>query len=160
MFRSSQAHHGDWYGGKAVGMAILNIDGLTAHIYITHVSSSNLSSHPHLLCHTGLLISVLLSSLCFVFSCMPSTAERKTLIYLTEWFSPGSCSSSFGSFDFLHIKHWLLNLFSLVVFLFICWRVERAIISTSETFTTASDCALIQQKKNKQSSFMLLLCQW
>lgn len=31
------AHHGDWFGGKAVGLAVLNIGGLTAHIYVTHL---------------------------------------------------------------------------------------------------------------------------
>ncbi|KAM4612860.1 sphingomyelin phosphodiesterase 2 [Polymixia lowei] len=31
------AHHGDWFGGKAVGMAILNIGTLTAHVYVTHL---------------------------------------------------------------------------------------------------------------------------
>lgn len=37
-FAPLQAHHGDWFGGKAVGMAILNLAGLTANIYVTHVS--------------------------------------------------------------------------------------------------------------------------
>uniref|UniRef100_A0A671YY16 Sphingomyelin phosphodiesterase 2 n=1 Tax=Sparus aurata TaxID=8175 RepID=A0A671YY16_SPAAU len=31
------AHHGDWFGGKAVGLAILNIGSLTANIYVTHL---------------------------------------------------------------------------------------------------------------------------
>uniref|UniRef100_A0A3Q3B9S6 Sphingomyelin phosphodiesterase 2 n=1 Tax=Kryptolebias marmoratus TaxID=37003 RepID=A0A3Q3B9S6_KRYMA len=31
------AHHGDWFGGKAVGMAVLNLGGLTANIYVTHL---------------------------------------------------------------------------------------------------------------------------
>ncbi|XP_029550764.1 sphingomyelin phosphodiesterase 2 isoform X1 [Salmo trutta] len=31
------AHHGDWFGGKAVGMVILNIGSLAAHVYITHL---------------------------------------------------------------------------------------------------------------------------
>ncbi|XP_032369466.1 sphingomyelin phosphodiesterase 2 isoform X1 [Etheostoma spectabile] len=31
------AHHGDWFGGKAVGMAILNIGSLTANVYLTHL---------------------------------------------------------------------------------------------------------------------------
>lgn len=31
------AHHGDWFGGKAVGMAIVNLAGLTANIYVTHL---------------------------------------------------------------------------------------------------------------------------
>ncbi|KAJ8258072.1 hypothetical protein GJAV_G00192850 [Gymnothorax javanicus] len=30
-------HHGDWFGGKAVGMVIVNIYGLTAHVYVTHL---------------------------------------------------------------------------------------------------------------------------
>ncbi|KAJ8265761.1 hypothetical protein COCON_G00148600 [Conger conger] len=30
-------HHGDWFGGKAVGMVIVNICGLTAHVYVTHL---------------------------------------------------------------------------------------------------------------------------
>lgn len=32
-----QAHHGDWFGGKAVGLAVLNIGSLTANVYVTHV---------------------------------------------------------------------------------------------------------------------------
>ncbi|MBN3319163.1 NSMA phosphodiesterase, partial [Atractosteus spatula] len=31
------AHHGDWFGGKAVGMVILNICGMTIHVYVTHL---------------------------------------------------------------------------------------------------------------------------
>ncbi|XP_054641495.1 sphingomyelin phosphodiesterase 2-like isoform X2 [Dunckerocampus dactyliophorus] len=31
------AHHGDWFGGKAVGLAILNIGTLTANVYVTHL---------------------------------------------------------------------------------------------------------------------------
>ncbi|KAM7402475.1 hypothetical protein PAMP_017714 [Pampus punctatissimus] len=31
------AHHGDWFGGKAVGMAILNIGNLTTNVYVTHL---------------------------------------------------------------------------------------------------------------------------
>lgn len=31
------AHHGDWFGGKAVGMAVLSIGSLTANIYVTHL---------------------------------------------------------------------------------------------------------------------------
>ncbi|XP_019713214.1 sphingomyelin phosphodiesterase 2 [Hippocampus comes] len=31
------AHHGDWFGGKAVGLAILNIGTLTANFYLTHL---------------------------------------------------------------------------------------------------------------------------
>nr|XP_057911562.1 sphingomyelin phosphodiesterase 2 [Doryrhamphus excisus] len=31
------AHHGDWFGGKAVGLAILNIGTLTANVYLTHL---------------------------------------------------------------------------------------------------------------------------
>ncbi|KPP70534.1 sphingomyelin phosphodiesterase 2-like [Scleropages formosus] len=31
------AHHGDWFGGKAVGLVILNVCGLTAHVYVTHL---------------------------------------------------------------------------------------------------------------------------
>uniref|UniRef100_A0A7N6F892 Sphingomyelin phosphodiesterase 2 n=1 Tax=Anabas testudineus TaxID=64144 RepID=A0A7N6F892_ANATE len=30
-------HHGDWFGGKAVGMAILNIGSLIANVYVTHL---------------------------------------------------------------------------------------------------------------------------
>ena len=33
-----QLNHGDWFGGKAVGMAVLNIGNTTAHFYVTHVS--------------------------------------------------------------------------------------------------------------------------
>ncbi len=42
------------------------------------------------------LISIL-SFLCVILSCMRSTAETRTLIYLTEWYRRGSCSSSFGT---------------------------------------------------------------
>ncbi|KAM9799021.1 sphingomyelin phosphodiesterase 2 [Syngnathus typhle] len=31
------AHHGDWFGGKAVGLAVLNIGALTANFYLTHL---------------------------------------------------------------------------------------------------------------------------
>ncbi|XP_058859870.1 sphingomyelin phosphodiesterase 2-like isoform X2 [Acipenser ruthenus] len=31
------AHHGDWFGGKAVGMVILDICDLTVHAYVTHL---------------------------------------------------------------------------------------------------------------------------
>ncbi|XP_015259394.1 PREDICTED: sphingomyelin phosphodiesterase 2 [Cyprinodon variegatus] len=31
------AHHGDWFAGKAVGMAILNLAGLTVNVYVTHL---------------------------------------------------------------------------------------------------------------------------
>ncbi|GAA6216799.1 sphingomyelin phosphodiesterase 2 isoform X1 [Lates japonicus] len=31
------AHHGDWFGGKAVGMAVLSIGSLTANVYVTHL---------------------------------------------------------------------------------------------------------------------------
>ncbi|KAE8298283.1 Sphingomyelin phosphodiesterase 2 [Larimichthys crocea] len=31
------AHHGDWFGGKAVGMAVLSIGSLIANIYVTHL---------------------------------------------------------------------------------------------------------------------------
>ncbi|MBN3297397.1 NSMA phosphodiesterase, partial [Amia calva] len=31
------AHHGDWFGGKAVGMVVLNICGMVAHVYVTHL---------------------------------------------------------------------------------------------------------------------------
>lgn len=31
------AHHGDWFGGKAVGMAVLRLNNLTANIYVTHL---------------------------------------------------------------------------------------------------------------------------
>lgn len=34
---NAQAHHGDWFGGKAVGLAVLNIGSLTANVYVTHV---------------------------------------------------------------------------------------------------------------------------
>uniref|UniRef100_A0A672F510 Sphingomyelin phosphodiesterase 2 n=1 Tax=Salarias fasciatus TaxID=181472 RepID=A0A672F510_SALFA len=30
-------HHGDWFGGKAVGMAVLRLNDLTAHVYVTHL---------------------------------------------------------------------------------------------------------------------------
>ncbi|XP_062262786.1 sphingomyelin phosphodiesterase 2 [Platichthys flesus] len=31
------AHHGDWFGGKAVGMAVIGIGDLTANVYVTHL---------------------------------------------------------------------------------------------------------------------------
>lgn len=31
------AHHGDWFGGKAVGLAVLNVGGLTTNVYVTHL---------------------------------------------------------------------------------------------------------------------------
>ncbi|XP_061640944.1 sphingomyelin phosphodiesterase 2 isoform X2 [Phyllopteryx taeniolatus] len=31
------AHHGDWFGGKAVGLAVVNIGTLTANFYLTHL---------------------------------------------------------------------------------------------------------------------------
>ncbi|XP_049895362.1 sphingomyelin phosphodiesterase 2 [Epinephelus moara] len=31
------AHHGDWFGGKAVGMAVLSIGSLTTNVYVTHL---------------------------------------------------------------------------------------------------------------------------
>lgn len=45
------AHHGDWFGGKAVGMAVLNIGSLIAKVYVTHLhaeySRENDSYLPH-----------------------------------------------------------------------------------------------------------------
>ncbi|KAM9757927.1 sphingomyelin phosphodiesterase 2 isoform 1-T2 [Menidia menidia] len=31
------AHHGDWFGGKAVGLAVLKLGDLTANVYVTHL---------------------------------------------------------------------------------------------------------------------------
>ncbi|KAM8915486.1 sphingomyelin phosphodiesterase 2-like isoform 2-T4 [Spinachia spinachia] len=31
------AHHGDWFGGKAVGLAVLKVGSLTANVYVTHL---------------------------------------------------------------------------------------------------------------------------
>ncbi|KAL7891729.1 hypothetical protein AOLI_G00012050 [Acnodon oligacanthus] len=31
------AHHGDWFGGKAVGKVLLNISGLAIHVFVTHL---------------------------------------------------------------------------------------------------------------------------
>ncbi|CAM9096921.1 unnamed protein product [Lampetra planeri] len=31
------AHHGDWFGGKAVGLAVLNLGKLKANVYVTHL---------------------------------------------------------------------------------------------------------------------------
>lgn len=31
------AHHGDWFGGKAVGLAIIEIGNLKANVYVTHL---------------------------------------------------------------------------------------------------------------------------
>ncbi|XP_067913115.1 sphingomyelin phosphodiesterase 2-like [Heterodontus francisci] len=30
-------HHGDWFGGKSVGLVILNIKDLIVHVYVTHL---------------------------------------------------------------------------------------------------------------------------
>ncbi|ROK31170.1 Sphingomyelin phosphodiesterase 2 [Anabarilius grahami] len=32
-----EAQHGDWFGGKAVGKVLLNISGLTVHVFVTHL---------------------------------------------------------------------------------------------------------------------------
>ncbi|XP_035380083.1 sphingomyelin phosphodiesterase 2 isoform X2 [Electrophorus electricus] len=32
-----QAHHGDWFGGKAVGKVLLKISGLMVHVFVTHL---------------------------------------------------------------------------------------------------------------------------
>uniref|UniRef100_UPI00398EB93C sphingomyelin phosphodiesterase 2-like isoform X3 n=1 Tax=Pristiophorus japonicus TaxID=55135 RepID=UPI00398EB93C len=29
-------HHGDWFGGKSVGLVILHIQGVVVHVYVTH----------------------------------------------------------------------------------------------------------------------------
>ncbi|XP_061582826.1 sphingomyelin phosphodiesterase 2 isoform X2 [Cololabis saira] len=31
------AHHGDWFGGKAVAMAVISLGSLTANVYVTHL---------------------------------------------------------------------------------------------------------------------------
>lgn len=31
-------HHGDWFGGKGVGLAIVNMNGIKIYVYNTHVS--------------------------------------------------------------------------------------------------------------------------
>ncbi|XP_076870012.1 sphingomyelin phosphodiesterase 2 isoform X2 [Brachyhypopomus gauderio] len=31
------AHHGDWFGGKAVGKILLNVSGLSVHVFVTHL---------------------------------------------------------------------------------------------------------------------------
>ncbi len=77
-------------------MAILNIGSLTANVYVTHVRCHEYQFSALSVYYILLLIHVLLS-LCIGFSCMQSTAETRILIYLTEWFRPGSCSSSFGT---------------------------------------------------------------
>ena len=30
--------HGDWFGGKGLGLAKINISGTVVHLYVTHVS--------------------------------------------------------------------------------------------------------------------------
>ncbi|XP_077581961.1 sphingomyelin phosphodiesterase 2-like isoform X1 [Stigmatopora nigra] len=30
-------HHGDWFGGKAVGLAVVNVGAMTANVYLTHL---------------------------------------------------------------------------------------------------------------------------
>ncbi|XP_052245094.1 putative neutral sphingomyelinase isoform X2 [Dreissena polymorpha] len=32
-----KVQHGDWFGGKGVGMATINVDGLHVHVYVTHI---------------------------------------------------------------------------------------------------------------------------
>lgn len=30
-------HHGDWFGGKSIGLAKIRIDDKILHVYVTHV---------------------------------------------------------------------------------------------------------------------------
>ncbi|XP_063063808.1 sphingomyelin phosphodiesterase 2a [Engraulis encrasicolus] len=30
-------HHGDWFGGKAVGLVVMDVCGMKAHVYVTHL---------------------------------------------------------------------------------------------------------------------------
>uniref|UniRef100_A0A8C4NBP8 sphingomyelin phosphodiesterase n=1 Tax=Eptatretus burgeri TaxID=7764 RepID=A0A8C4NBP8_EPTBU len=44
-------HHGDWFGGKSVGLVVLNISGIIVNAYITHLhaeySREKDAYHPH-----------------------------------------------------------------------------------------------------------------
>ncbi|KAM7005364.1 sphingomyelin phosphodiesterase 2 [Tautogolabrus adspersus] len=44
-------HHGDWFGGKAVGMAVLNIGSLIANVYVTHLHAEYCRDKDHYLPH-------------------------------------------------------------------------------------------------------------
>ena len=33
-----KVHHGDWFGGKGVGLVKLSVEGLKINLYISHVS--------------------------------------------------------------------------------------------------------------------------
>lgn len=35
-----QLQHGDWFCGKSVGLAVINISGIVFNVYVTHVSTS------------------------------------------------------------------------------------------------------------------------
>lgn len=62
---------GDWFGGKIVGMVELDVDGLSAAFYITHVN-----------------FWVFKITTILVFSCMPNTIAKMTSICLTESLKP------------------------------------------------------------------------
>lgn len=34
-----QLQHGDWFGGKSVGLVITKISGIVFNVYVTHVST-------------------------------------------------------------------------------------------------------------------------
>lgn len=45
-----KVQHGDWFGGKGVGMAVIRAHGLLVHVYVTHVCM--VFSTPSVLCQT------------------------------------------------------------------------------------------------------------
>ncbi|XP_030623685.1 sphingomyelin phosphodiesterase 2a [Chanos chanos] len=46
-----KVRHGDWFGGKAVGLAVLDVTGLRVHVYITHLHAEYCRSHDEYLAH-------------------------------------------------------------------------------------------------------------
>ncbi|MBN3293039.1 NSMA phosphodiesterase, partial [Polypterus senegalus] len=58
-----KAFHGDWFAGKAVGMVVVNIGGMVAHVYITHLhaeySRENDAYLPHRVAQTWELVQFL-----------------------------------------------------------------------------------------------------
>uniref|UniRef100_A0A8C1VIX2 Sphingomyelin phosphodiesterase 2 n=1 Tax=Cyprinus carpio TaxID=7962 RepID=A0A8C1VIX2_CYPCA len=43
--------HGDWFGGKAVGLVIVDISGLKAHVYVTHLHAEYSRAQDEYLSH-------------------------------------------------------------------------------------------------------------
>ncbi|XP_026055064.1 sphingomyelin phosphodiesterase 2a [Carassius auratus] len=43
--------HGDWFGGKAVGLVIVDVSGLKAHVYVTHLHAEYCRAQDQYLSH-------------------------------------------------------------------------------------------------------------